>query len=151
MSPSTIYAVGMGVSALGSILAGIGRQEEGELAAFNMDTEKTLNNAQALEVINARRREYDLATESNIATFYKGGDATASRSVQAFLEASKETFAKDASSVANQTFRENLKLEQAKLAEKRRGSNALIASFFDAASTAAEGYVGYQRVKLDLD
>lgn len=151
MSPSTIYAVGMGVSALSNIFAGIGRQQEGELAAFNMDTEKTLNNAQALEVINARRREYDLATESNIATFYKGGDATASRSVQAFLEASKETFAKDASSVANQTFRENLKLEQAKLAEKRRGRNALIASFFDAASTAAEGYVGYQRVKLDLD
>ena len=149
MSPSMIYGAGQAIGALGSLFGGIGRQQEARLNAFNMDTEKVLNDAQAIEVINARRREYDLATESNIATFYKGGDATASRSVEAFLRASKETFADDASSVANQTFRENLKLEQAKLAEKRRGRNALIASFFDAASTAAEGYVGYRRVKAE--
>ena len=149
MSPSMIYGAGQAISALGSILGGIGRQQEAQLNAFNMDTEKVLNDAQAIEVVNARRREYDLATESNIATFYKGGDASASRSVEAFLKASKEIFADDASSVANQTFRENLKLEMAKQTEKRRGRNALIASFFDAASTAAEGYVGYKRVKAE--
>lgn len=149
MGPATLFAISKGISAVGSIFGGVARQEESKLTEFNIDTEKTFNEARAIETVNARRREYDLATESNIATFYKGGDATASRSVEAFLKASKGTFAEDASSVANQTFRENLKLELARLTERRRGQNALISSFFDAASTAAEGYVGYKRVKAE--
>ena len=149
MDPSTLFAISQGIGAVSSIFGGIARQEESKLNAFNINTEKTFNEARAIEISNARRSEYDLATESNIATFYKGGDASASRSVEAFLKASKETFADDASSIANQTFRENLKLEQARLTERRRGRNALISSFFDAASTAAEGYVGYKRVKAE--
>lgn len=149
MEPATLFAISKGISAVGSIFGGVAAEQESKLTAFNIDTQKTFNEARAIEIANARRREYDLATESNIATFYKGGDATASRSVEAFLKASKETFAEDVSSVANQTFRENLKLEQASLAERRRGRNALISSFFDATSTAVEGYAGYNRVKAE--
>jgi len=135
------------LSAAGSIMAGIGAQQEARLNAFNMETEKVLNKARAEEMAQARREEYDLATASNIANFSKGTEL-ASRSVEAFLMRQKETMAKDQTAIANNTFRQNLKIEQQKLAERRRGRNALMSSLFQAAGTIGEGLQQSQQTKV---
>jgi hypothetical protein len=149
MTPATIYAIGQGVSAVVSILGGIGAKKEAELNVFNMETEKVLNKARAMEIAQARREEYDMATASNIAVQTKFNDIT-SRSVQAFLEKQSETMGKDQKAIAKNTFRENLKITLQAAAERRRGRTALASSLLNAATTATEGYVGYQRVKKDL-
>lgn len=128
-------------------MAGIGAKKEAELNAFNMKTEKVLNKARAEEMAQARREEYDLATASNIANFSKGTEL-ASRSVEAFLMRQKETMAKDQKAIANNTFRQNLKIEQQKLAERRRGRNALMSSLFQAAGTIGEGLQQAQQTKV---
>ena len=149
MNPATIYAIGQGIGAVGTILGGIGAQQEARLNVFNMETEKILSKARAEEIAQARREEYDLATKSNIAVQTKFNDIT-SRSVQAFLEKQRETMGKDQRAIANNTFRENLKITYQQAAERRRGRTALASSLLNAATTAAEGYVGYQRVKKDF-
>lgn len=149
MSAATIFAIGQGLSAAGTLMAGIGAKQQSRLDAFNIETEKTLNKTQALQLSRARRQEFDLATASNIATFAAAGrDISADKSVRAFLERQKETFSEDVNVLANNTYRQNLKMEQEKLATLKRGQNALISSIFNAGATAAEGYVGYQRIKL---
>ena len=57
------------ISAGGQILGGIGAKKESELNAFNIQTDKKLNKAQAMQQSEARRAEYDVATASNIAAF----------------------------------------------------------------------------------
>jgi hypothetical protein len=144
MDPVTMIAVG--VQAVGTVLGGIGAKKEAELNAFNMETEKVLNKARAMEIAQARREEYDMATASNIAVQTKFNDIT-SRSVQAFLEKQRETMGKDQKAIASNTFRDNLKITQQAAAERRRGREALASSLLNAATTAAEGYAGSKRVK----
>ena len=148
MNPATIFMIGQGISAVGTILGGIGAKKESELNAFNLGTEKVLNSARADEMALARKQEYELATATNIATQSKGTDLS-SRSVEAFLKAQKEMFGKDIKSIQNNTFRENLKITAQQAGERRRGKTALISSLFSAGTTAAETYVGYQRIKKE--
>ena len=151
MNPAMIFAIGQGVSAAGTIMAGIGAKQQSRLDAFNIETEKTLNKTQALQLSRARRQEFDLATASNIATFAAAArDIFADKSVRAFLKRQKETFSEDVNVLANNTYRQNLKMELEKLATLKRGQNALISSIFNAGATAAEGYVGYQRIKSGI-
>lgn len=128
-------------------MAGIGAQQEARLNVFNMETEKVLNKARAEEIALARREEYDLATASNIANFSKGTDLS-SRSVQAFLMRQEKTMGQDQNAIANDNFRQSLKIEQQKLAERRRGRNALMSSLFQAAGTIGEGLQQSQQTKV---
>ena len=128
------------ISAFGQVAAGIGAQKEAELNAFNIQTEKKLNQVQAAQQARARRDEYDLATAANIATFYAmGRDVGADRSVEAFLERQKEIVGEDIGRIAQQTRAEDLAADMRSLAEKRRGRNALYSSLFNAAGTIGEG------------
>lgn len=128
------------ISAFGQVAAGIGAQKEAELNAFNVQTEKKLNQVQAAQQARARRDEYDLATAANIATFYAmGRDVGADRSVEAFLERQKQIVGEDIGRIAQQTRAEDLAADMRSLAEKRRGRNALYSSLFNAAGTIGEG------------
>ena len=146
MDPVTMFLIGTGIQAAGTVMGGIGAKKTADLNAFNMETEKVLNKTRAMEIAQARRDEYDMATASNIAVQTKFNDIT-SRSVQAFLEKQRETMGKDQRAIANNTFREGLKITQQAAAERRRGREALASSLLNAATTVTEGYVGSKRVK----
>lgn len=126
------------ISAFGQVAAGLGAQKEAELNAFNIKTEKKLNQVQAAQQARARREEYDLATAANIATFAAMG-RDIDRSVEAFLQRQQEIVGEDIGRIAQQTRAEDLAADMRTLAEKRRGRNAMYTSLFNAAGTIGEG------------
>jgi len=85
------------------ILGGIEAKKESELNAFNIQTDKKLNKAQAMQQSEARRAEYDVATASNIAAFAAMGRAQSDSSVKAFLKRQKELFGKEIGRTETQT------------------------------------------------
>jgi hypothetical protein len=140
--------VSSAISSVGSIIGGIGAKNEAKLNAFNIETDKKLNQAQAAQMANARKEEYDLATSSNIAAFSAAGrDIGSDRSVKAFLDKQKEIMGKDVGRIQTQTRIEDLKSTQQAAAVRREGQQALIGSLFDAASTSAKGYSYHLQAK----
>ena len=136
------------VSAAGTIYGGVAGEKSSELNAYQMETDKKFNQAQAMQAAQARREEYDLATASNIASFAAAGrDIAQDRSVEAFLKRQEEILGKDLSRIQNQTNWEDVKSDMAAMAERRRGRNALTASLFQAAGTVGQGIYNYQIVK----
>lgn len=148
MSASTAMIIGAAIAATGQIIGGISAKKSAELNAFQIKTDKILNDAQTMQAIQARREEHDLATSSNIAALAaQGRDIESDRSVRAFLEEQANIVGEDMSRLDTQRFLEGQKSAMAAMAERRRGRNALIASIFNAGSTAASGYGDAQAVK----
>ena len=74
MDPFTMMMIGSSaVSAVGQIAAGRAQQQASQLNAFNIKTDKQLNEVQAMQQARARKEEYDLATSANIAAFSAAG------------------------------------------------------------------------------
>lgn len=145
---ATALLISTGVSVAGTIAGGIGARREGELTAFNVETDKKLNQAQAAQAAQARREEYDLATASNIAAFSAAGrDIGQDRSVEAFLRKQEEIVGRDIGRMQTQTRQEDLRSMQIAAGERRKGRQALVASLFDAAATGARGYSAYLKAK----
>ena len=148
MEPMTMLMLAStAVSAGGQILGGIGEKKSSDLNAFNIETDKKLNKAQALQESEARRAEYDVATASNIAAFAAMGRDIDDRSVQAFLKNQKEVFGEDLGRAEMQTSMQSRKSDIAASTERRRGRNTLLASTISAAGTIGQGAMNYRRVK----
>lgn len=149
MDPITLLMLGgTAISAAGQIYGGMAAKSASELNAYQMETDKKFNQAQAMQAAQARREEYDLATASNIASFAAAGrDIAQDRSVEAFLKRQEEILGKDLGRIQNQTNWEDVKSDMAAMAERRRGRNALTASLFQAAGTVGQGIYNYQTVK----
>lgn len=136
------------VSAAGTVAGGIGASRSAKLNAYQMETDKKFNQAQAMQVAQARREEYDLATATNLASFAAAGrDIGQDRSVEAFLQRQQEIIGKDLGRIQNQTNWDDVKSDMAAMAERRRGRNALTSSLFQAAGTVGQGIYNYQTVK----
>ena len=143
------FLVMSAISAVGQFAAGMGAQQEAQLNAFQMETQKKQNKAAALQQARARREEYDLATSANIAAFAASGrDINADRSVEAFLERQKQIIGQDVGRIDQQAQLENSRLTLAAMTERRRGRNALYSSLFSAVGTVGEGYYKYKTVEV---
>ena len=141
-----IFLAMSAISAVGQVAAGMGAQQEAQLNAFQMQTQKKENQVTAMQQARARREEYDLATSANFAAFAaQGRDIGADRSVEAFLRRQEEIAGQDLGRIARQTRAEDLRADMMAMAEKRRGRNALYSSLFSAVGTMAEA--GYQYKK----
>ena len=148
MEPMTMLMLAStAVSAGGQILGGIGEKKSSDLNAFNIETDKKLNKAQALQESEARRAEYDVATASNIAAFAAMGREIDDRSVQAFLKNEKKVFGKDLGRAETQTSMQSRKSDIAASTERRRGRNTLLASTISAAGTIGRGAMDYDTVR----
>ena len=150
MDPFTIaMLVSSGVSAVGQISAGMAAQQEAQLNAFQMQTQKKENQVTAMQQARARREEYDLATSANIAAFAaQGRDIGADRSVEAFLRRQEEVVGQDIGRIARQTRAEDLRADMMAMAERRRGRNALYSSLFSAVGTMAEAGYKYKKAEI---
>ena len=145
----SIFLAMSAISAVGQVAAGMGAQQEAQLNAFQMETQKKQNKAAALQQARARREEYDLATSANIAAFAASGrDIGADRSVEAFLERQKQIIGQDVGRIDQQAQLENSRLSLAAMTERRRGRNALYSSLFSAVGTVGEGYYKYKTVEV---
>ena len=136
--------IAAGISAFSQIAAGQAAKESADLNAFNIKTDKALNETQAMQQARARKEEYDLATSANIASFYASGrDVGSDKSVQAFLERQQELVGDDLGRIARQKSMNSMRSEMQAMAEKRRGRNAYTSSLFNAAGTMAQGIYDY--------
>jgi len=96
-----IQLIAAGIGAVGQIAAGRAQQQASQLNAFNIKTDKKLNEVQAMQQARARKEEYDLATSANIAAFSAAGrDVGADSSVQAFFEKQEEAVGQDLGRIA---------------------------------------------------
>ena len=146
-----IQLIAAGIGAVGQIAAGRAQQQASQLNAFNIKTDKQLNEVQAMQQARARKEEYDLATSANVAAFSAAGrDVGADRSVQAFFEKQEELVGQDLGRIARQQSIESMKSEMAAMAEKRRGRNAYTASLFNAAGTIGQGIYQYQMTRASI-
>ena len=143
-----IQLIAAGIGAVGQIAAGRAQQQASQLNAFNIKTDKQLNEVQAMQQARARKEEYDLATSANVAAFSAAGRDD--RSVQAFFEKQEELVGQDLGRIARQQSIESMKSEMAAMAEKRRGRNAYTASLFNAAGTIGQGIYQYQTTRASV-
>lgn len=136
------------ISVFGQLSAGRAAQQASELNAFGIETETELGKAQAKQMANARKEEYDSATSSNLALFAAAGrDIGADRSVKAFLDKQKEIVGTDIGRMQTQAQMEALQGRQRAAAERTSGKAARTASLFAAAETATSGLYKYQSAK----
>ena len=125
------------LSAYGTVTAGKAAKRAGELNAYNIETERELNKAQAAQIANARMEEYRSATSSNQAAFAAmGRDIGSDTSVRAFMEKQAETIGI-----------ESIQAAQRAGAERSQGRDAYRASLLQATQTLASGAYKYQRAK----
>ena len=144
----SIFLAMSAISAVGQVAAGMGAQQEAQLNAFQMETQKKENQVTAMQQARARREEYDLATSANLAAFAaQGRDIGADRSVEAFLRRQEEIAGQDLGRIARQTRAEDLRADMMAMAEKRRGRNALYSSLFSAVGTMAEAGYKYKKAE----
>ena len=132
--------IAAGIGAVGQIAAGQAAKKASDLNAFQIETDKELNKVQALQRSRSRREEYIMARSANIAAFSAAGrDIASDRSVEAFLKRQQKIVADDTSRIDQQVQFENVKVDMAASAERRRGKNALSAAMFSAVGTVSEG------------
>jgi hypothetical protein len=148
MSLAVLSLAGSLFGAMGQISAAKRQREAADLNAFQIKTDKVLNEVQALQMSRARREEYELATSANVAAFAAAGrDVGTDRSVEAFLERQKEVIAQDLSRINQQAQFEGMKANMAAMTERRRGRNALSAAMFSAVGTVSTGIYRYQTTR----
>jgi len=136
------------ISVFGHLLGGQSAKEAADLDAFNIETDRELGKAQALQMAQARMDEYESASSANLASFAAAGrDIGSDRSVKAFMEKQKEIVGKDIGRIGTQSQMELMKGRQQAAAERTAGRAAKTASLFSAASTATSGLYKYQMAK----
>jgi len=136
-----------GVSAYGQAQAGEASKQEADLNVFRFGAEDTLNKAEAIQVANARKKEFDFAESTVIATLAATGRTMSGSTVAQILERERETVFKDLGRIQTQANLSSLKTDMEKLAESRRGRNVKRASLFNAAATAVGGVSAYGRTR----
>lgn len=151
MDPATMMLLAAAASATSKMLGGIGEMEASKLNAFNINTDKKLNKAQAMQQSEARRAEFDAGTASNIAAFAAMGRGQSDNSVQAFLARQKEIFGEDLARSETQISIAGKKSDISSATEKRRGRNSLISSTVSALSDVGTGYSQYKQTSINTN
>lgn len=141
--------VSAGVSALASIAGGISARRTARLNAFNLGTERVLNEAEATQQSNMRMEAYRSNLSSNIATFAAAGrEVGLDRSVGAFLGKQKEVVGEDIKNMEFMKMMRSMKLTSQAHAAVREGRDAQTASYINAFTTMADGISKFNSTKI---
>ena len=140
--------ISAGISAMGQMAAGQAAKEAADLDAFNIETQRELSKAEALQRHNDRLEQYRYNTKANIAAFAASGrDIGGDRSVGAFLERQKEIATQDTKRSDFMGAMEAMKLQQQATATRVEGRARKQAAMIGAFSTMAQGFADYQSTK----
>ena len=137
--------IGALVSAAGQAAAGRAAKEAADLDAFNIETQKVMSKAEAIQRHNDRLEQYRYNTKANIAAFAATGrDVGSDRSVSAFLERQKEVATQDTARSDLMGWFEGMKLQQQATATRIEGRARQQAAMIGAFTTMAQGIANYQ-------
>ena len=137
--------IGAAISAAGQIAAGRAAKEAADLDAFNIETQKVMSKAEAVQRHNDRLEQYRYNTKANIAAFAATGrDVGSDRSVSAFLERQKEVATQDTARSDLMGWFEGMKLQQQATATRIEGRARKQAGMIGAFTTMAQGIADYQ-------
>jgi hypothetical protein len=134
------------ISAGSSILGGIGAKKSADLNAFNIETERKLSEAEAVQNNNDRMDLYRSNLSANIASFAaQGRDIGADRSVSAFLDKQREIAVSDTGRSDFMAMMKGMQLTGRAAATRREGKAALISGFVEGLTTGVKGYSQYKK------
>lgn len=140
--------IGAVISAAGQAAAGRAAKEAADLDAFNIETQKVMSKAEAIQRHNDRLEQYRYNTKANIAAFAATGrDVGSDRSVSAFLERQKEIATQDTARSDLMGWFEGMKLQQQATATRIEGRARQQAAMIGAFTTMAQGIADYQSTK----
>ena len=130
-----LAAVGVG----SSIKAGQAKKKDAYANAKQMEIERALNKAEALERSNFMAAEYSDSVSANEAFFAFSGRDVSDMSVKAFLDRQREVYASDQTSLSQQSTIKNAAMSAQISATRSAGRSSLVAGYLGAASEAASG------------
>lgn len=152
MNPFTIATIATtAFSAFGKIMAGNSAKRAAALDAFNIETEREVGKAQAMENRNSRIAEYNFNKSSNIAAFSATGrDIGSDRSVRAFMEKQKEIVGKDLKTSSRMQIMQAGKATAQAAAVRAEGRAAQQSAMLGALTTVASGASQYYDVRTSV-
>lgn len=137
------------MSAGGQLMAGSAAKSTAKLNAFNIETEKTLSETEALQRHNDRLDQYRSNLSANIASFAaKGRDVGADRSVAAFLQGQQDIATDDTARSDFMGMMQASKLQSEAAGVRAEGRAAMMSGVIGAFTTMASGLNQYNQVKL---
>ena len=140
--------VAAAISASGQMAAGQAAKEGADLDAFNIETQREVSKAEALQRHNDRLEQYNLNRKANIAAFYaSGADVRMDKSVGAFLKRQQEIATEDTKRSDFMGAMEAMKLQQQATATRVEGRARKQAAMIGAFTTMAQGIADYQDTK----
>ena len=150
MNPTMLMAIGQGVSAVGTLLGGIGAQRQAQLDAFNVGTEAILARTQAIQQTLRRNEQLKEAIDSFDAYYMSvlGREETAD--IRAFERKEEETTGDDISDIEMMDRLNQLKYKGEAAGIRRKGHESLISAVIQAGSTALGAYADYKALSGGL-
>lgn len=149
MDPFTIMMLAStAISAGGQLLAGKQAKDAAQLNAYNLETERTVSKAEALQRHNDRLEQYRANLSSNIASFAAmGRDVGSDRSVAAFLERQKQIASSDTTRSDFMGMMESMKLTSQAAAVRAEGRAQQQSAIIGAFTTLGQGLYQYSQVR----
>lgn len=144
MDPVTMMAIGQAASAVGTLFAGFGAQQQGQLDAFNIGTEAILARSQAIQQTLRRNEELKEAMDSFDAYYMSvlGREETAD--IRALKAKEEETTGADITDIEMMDRLNQLKYRGEAAGVRRQGRESLISAVIEAGSTAISAYSDYK-------
>ena len=138
------------ISAGGSLLGGIGAKKSAELAAYNVETQRILGEAEARARSNQRMEEYRANLSANIASFAAAGRDIGGmdRSVKAFLDKQREIAFTDVARSEFMSEQESARLRAEAAATRREGKARAVSGAIGAFTTIAGGLYDYNQIRI---
>ena len=125
--------------------SGAAAKAAADLDAFNIETQREVSKAEALQRHNDRLEQYRANTRANVAVFFaSGADVRPDKSVGAFLNRQQEIATQDTKRSDLMGFFEQMKLTQQATATRVEGRAQKQAAMIGAFNTMAKGIMTYQ-------
>lgn len=151
MDPFTIaFLASSAVSAVGGLMGAASQAASAEANAFNVETQKELNDAAAMQRANDRYEQFKLAESANRALLggAMGRDLGEDRSVAAFLKRNRESAFRDMDRMEMQREMESLNFDIQAASERRRAQDIMMSGVVNAFSSAATTMMRYDAIRM---
>tara|TARA_R100000353_G_scaffold42949_3_gene34221 strand:- start:4007 stop:4468 length:462 start_codon:yes stop_codon:yes gene_type:complete len=151
MAPSfmAVQTIGTVLSVFSAIQSGRARRAEAEFNRKQLEFKAKMQKLEATEKANLRLRDFDSAQASNLAFAAFIGRDPGDRSMKAFLDRQEEIAYQDVQALESGALIESSQTRRLAAMEGVRGRNAIVESYFNAASAITTGLYRYHVYKTD--
>lgn len=146
-----LFLISSAVSTVGGLMGAAGQAASARANAFNIETQKEMNDAAAMQRANDRYEQFKLAESANRALLggAMGRDISGEdRSVAAFLKRNRESAFSDMDRMEMQRQMEGLNFDIQAASERRRASDVMMSGVVNAFSSAASTMMRYDMIRM---